>query len=271
MIASDPPPPARSPGTGDTGSEAGGTAGTARTAGTAGANGSATASAPRRALLTRLAQILVEFALFGVGLFVSAGTPAWWNAWLFLGLSVLIVVANGIYLLPRNPEVVVERGRGHAGTRTFDRVFAAGYTACFLALLVVAGLDGHRWRWATLGWIWVLVGAVVLCASDIPVAAAMAANRHLEQTVRIQHERDHRVVDTGPYRFVRHPMYAGMLAQLPATALLLGSAWALVPALGAAVAIVIRTLLEDRTLRRDLPGYAAYARQTRYRLVPRIW
>lgn len=224
-----------------------------------------------RGVLNRLSAILLEFTLFGVILFASAGTIAWLNGWSFLGLSILIVMANAAYLLPRNPEVIVERGRRHTGTRTFDSVIMSVYTAFYLALLVLAGLDAQRWDWAPLGWGWAVAGGAAMCVGAIPMAGAMGANRNLETSVRIQSDRGHEVATGGPYRFVRHPMYVGMLIQLPGMALLLGSAWALVPAFGAAVCMVVRTALEDRTLRRDLPGYREYAERTRYRLVPGVW
>jgi protein-S-isoprenylcysteine O-methyltransferase Ste14 len=215
--------------------------------------------------------LLVEFTLFGVILFTAAGTFRWANGWAFLGVSLVVVLANGAYVLPRNPEVIAERGRRHTGTRSFDPIVMSVYTLCYLALFVVAGLDAGRLHWAPLDAWWAVVGALLLAVATVPVAGAMAVNRNLEQTVRIQTERGHDVVTTGPYRFVRHPMYLAMLVQLPATALLLGSAWALIPAAGAALALVVRTALEDRTLIQDLPGYQDYARRTRYRLVPRIW
>ena len=221
-------------------------------------------------ILARLAQLLVQFTISAIVLFASAGTLAWPGAWTFVCLSLLLIVANGLYVLPRNPEVIVERGRRHTGTRRSDTAVMLGYTACYLAVFVVAGLD-RRYGWAPLALGWVLSGAVLLCLADVPVAAAMAVNRNLERTVRIQSERGHDVASTGPYRMVRHPMYLAMLIQLPATALLLGSAWALIPAAGAAVALVVRTVLEDRTLLHDLPGYTGYAARTTYRLVPGIW
>ncbi len=224
-----------------------------------------------RGILMRLAQLVVQYAVFGAILFTAAGTVAWPNAWAFLALALLIVLANAVYVLPRNPEVIVERGRRHSGTRHSDSVLMFGYTVCYLALFVVAGLDARRYAWAPLGAGWAVAAAVVLCLADIPAAGAMAANRNLERTVRIQSERGHTVATEGPYRFVRHPMYLGMLIQLPATALLLASTWALVPAAGAALALVARTAVEDRTLHRDLPGYATYQARTAYRLVPGVW
>jgi protein-S-isoprenylcysteine O-methyltransferase Ste14 len=225
----------------------------------------------RRGVAIRLVELVVEFALFGVVLFVAAGTIMWANGWAFLGVSLLVVLANAVYVLPRNPEVIVERGRRHTGTKSFDTIVMSVYTLFYVALLVVAGLDAGRLHWAPVGGGWAVLGALLMVVATVPVAGAMAVNRNLEQTVRIQSERGHDVVTTGPYQFIRHPMYLAMLVQLPATALLLGSAWAMIPAAGAAVALVVRTGLEDRTLNRDLPGYQDYARQTRYRLIPGIW
>jgi protein-S-isoprenylcysteine O-methyltransferase Ste14 len=99
----------------------------------------------------------------------------------------------------------------------------------------------------------------------------MAANRYLETTVRIQEERGHQVVNSGPYRFVRHPMYVGVILQFMALPMVLGSKWAFVPAGVVVLLFVIRTGLEDRTLRNELAGYAQYAESTRYRLLPGVW
>ena len=100
---------------------------------------------------------------------------------------------------------------------------------------------------------------------------AMLANPFFEKTVRIQEERGHHVATGGPYRFVRHPGYVAFILMGFALPLGVGSAWALVPAGLNAALIVARTALEDRTLRRELPGYAEYAQRTRYRLLPGVW
>jgi protein-S-isoprenylcysteine O-methyltransferase Ste14 len=225
----------------------------------------------RRGILRRLLGLVVQVVVLAVILFGAAGTVTWAGGWTFLAVSLLVILGTGAYVLPRNPEVIAERGRRHQGTRRFDTVVISAYTILYLALFVVAGLDAGRFRWAPLDRGWVLLGAVLMVLATVPVAGAMAVNRNLERTVRIQTERGHDVATAGPYRFVRHPMYLAMLVQLPATALLLGSLWAVVPAVCAAVTLVVRTALEDRTLRRDLPGYAHYARRTRYRLVPGVW
>jgi protein-S-isoprenylcysteine O-methyltransferase Ste14 len=225
----------------------------------------------RRAILRRFAQIVGQQVVVAILLFASAGTWAWPRAWLYLGLSVLLLAGIGAWVLPRNPEIVAERGRRHRGTRAFDKVVLAFYTAFIVLCYVVCGLDAVRFASAPLSWAWVLPGALLIAGGTVPIAAAMAVNRHLEQTVRIQADRGHEVVTNGPYRYVRHPMYLGLLPSFVGIPLLLGSAWGLVPAAACMATILVRTALEDRMLRRSLPAYDEYARRTRYRLFPGVW
>ena len=225
----------------------------------------------RKAILVRAGQLLLQEAITGVILFAVAGTWRWWRGWLYLGTSIALLVATTLYVLPRNPEIIAERGKRHQGTARFDKVIIGIYTATVAALIVVAGLDAVRFGWAPLGPVWALPGALLMALGMVPAAGAMAVNRHLEPTVRIQQERGHQVVTTGPYRYVRHPMYLGSLLQMAGMPMVLGSAWAAVCALATAISVIVRTALEDRMLQRDLPGYAEYARRTRYRLLPGIW
>jgi protein-S-isoprenylcysteine O-methyltransferase Ste14 len=224
----------------------------------------------RRGVLRRFAQLLVQRVVEGLVLFLCAGTVRWLGGWLYTGASVLLLAANAIYLLPRNPEIVVERGKRHEGTRGFDKVVLVFYTLSYLAVLVVAGLDA-RFAWAPLSPWWAAPGFALMALGMIPVAGAMAVNRNLEPTVRIQTDRGHAVATTGPYRWVRHPMYAGMLLSFPGGTLVLGSSWAFVPTALALAFLVVRTAFEDRMLREELPGYREYAQETRYRLVPGLW
>jgi protein-S-isoprenylcysteine O-methyltransferase Ste14 len=225
----------------------------------------------RRGVIRRAAQILATNAVTGIVLFASAGTVRWLGAWLYVGASVLLSVASGIYVTPRNPEVVLERGRIHEGTLRFDKVLLALCTLFLVATCVVAGLDARRFGWAPLDPIWAAPGLALMALSMIPTTSALAHNRNLEPTVRIQTDRGHQVVTTGPYRFVRHPMYVGMIVGLAVMPLVLGSAWSFVPAIAQIVCFVVRTALEDATLRRDLPGYVDYAARTRFRLLPGAW
>jgi protein-S-isoprenylcysteine O-methyltransferase Ste14 len=212
----------------------------------------------------------VVFAvLVGLALFLGAGTIRWVMAWFYVGLY-LLQQAILTLVLPR--ELLVERSAVQEGTKPWDRLLSTlSALALPLALYVVAGLD-HRYGWTSS--LAPALPATALGAMVLGMALtgwAMWANRFFSGTVRIQGERGHHVVTTGPYAYVRHPGYVGGILHHVAAPLVFGSAWALIPGVLGAAALVARTALEDRTLQEELPGYEAYARQTRDRLVPGVW
>jgi protein-S-isoprenylcysteine O-methyltransferase Ste14 len=138
-------------------------------------------------------------------------------------------------------------------------------------LVIVAGLD-HLFGWSGLFPVWLNLLGILLVAAGYALSAwALAENRFFSGVVRIQAERGHAVCDSGPYRFMRHPGYAGNLLALPGIVLALGSWWTLIPAAAALVIALVRTALEDRTLQEELPGYREYARRVRFRLFPGIF
>jgi protein-S-isoprenylcysteine O-methyltransferase Ste14 len=216
-------------------------------------------------------QRLVFFVLFAVVLFAVAGRLDWPQAWGYLAVTAVLEVANELVLWRLAPETLRRRGTSGSGVAGFDRVFAVLWLALLVVTAVVAGLDAGRFGWSSLpAWLFV-AGAAVLCAAEAFGTWAEVVNTHFEQFVRIQADRGHRVVSTGPYRVVRHPGYLAAIVGALVTPLLLGSAWAFAPAVAVAVLFVVRTGLEDAFLRRDLPGYAEYAARTRHRLVPFVW
>lgn len=224
-----------------------------------------------RPAIKRLVVLFVFTALWGALLFVSAGRVNWPGAWLYLALYCLNLAVNALVLAAVNPEVAAERGKKHEGTRRFDRVIGASYAVATFAIAVVAGLDAGRFAWSEVpfGAAWAGVALHVLGA--VPSTWAMGVNRFLETTVRLQHDRGHEVVVQGPYRMVRHPMYLGAILQNLGLPLILGSLWAYLPVGLIVGLLVVRTALEDVILRKELPGYEAYAHRTRYRLVPLVW
>lgn len=211
------------------------------------------------------------FGFFAAVVFWPAGTLDWPAGWLHYGIIVASLFGNYLYLRRANPAVIVHRMQLASATKRWDQVWLAVFTVLFLALYSVAGFDAVRYQWSSLSISWWPVGLVCWLGGNALLTWAMGVNPFFEKTVRIQTERNHRVIDTGPYAFVRHPGYLGFFGWLLSVPLMLGTAWALLPAGLAIVSVVVRTALEDRTLREELDGYEAYADRVRFRLLPGIW
>jgi protein-S-isoprenylcysteine O-methyltransferase Ste14 len=215
------------------------------------------------------AYLLVPLILFGIG-----RDWEWWQAWVFSLLATITGVGGRIAAERRHPGIMAERirfGRGQ-DVKRWDRVLAPlmGFSLLY-PLVVVAALD-HFFGWTTALSTWVNVVALIAVGLGYGLAVwALVENRFFSAMTRIQAERGHEVCDTGPYRYVRHPAYAGSILPLFVIGLALNSWWALVAGLFALAVSVVRTALEDRTLLKELPGYEEYASRVRYRLVPKIW
>jgi len=215
--------------------------------------------------------VLLWTLVWGAVLFGAAGRLDWERGWIYFGVSLFSLAVNSVVVFWKNPGLVAERWKRRKGTKPFDKVFIALYLPTVIALPLVAGLDAARFGWSQLPWDTVWPGVVLQLLAIPPMAWAMATNPHLETTVRIQHDRGHKVITTGPYAIVRHPMYLGAIPTLLGAPLVLGSKWAFAPAGFAVLLFVFRTAFEDRTLRQELPGYEEYAQRTRFRLVPGVW
>ncbi len=205
----------------------------------------------------------------GAILFISAGRVDWPMAWVYTLVS---AVDAGLLVMVVSPELMKERAHPKADAKAWDRVLARltgplGSTV----MLIVAGLD-WRFGWSLpVSFAWQAAGLVVFVLGMGLMTWAMIVNNFFSLVVRIQKDRGHTVVSSGPYAYVRHPGYVGgMLFQL-ATPVMLGAFWALVPAGLAACCILVRTALEDKTLQAELDGYQDYAARVRYRLLPGVW
>lgn len=212
---------------------------------------------------------LLRLAILGVP-FLFAGTVDWPGAWLFATVIAATILLNLAVMRRWNPSLLRARLESHAGTKTFDKVFGAVAALSIGAMLAVAGLD-HRFGWSRLTSATIYMGIALHFAGMIPITWTMAVNPFLETTVRIQSDRGHFAVRSGPYCVVRHPMYAGLLTALSGWPLIFGSVWSYLPGAILAVALVIRTVFEDRTLRSELDGYRDYTNRTPFRLVPMVW
>jgi protein-S-isoprenylcysteine O-methyltransferase Ste14 len=207
-------------------------------------------------------------------LLVCGGDFGWWQAWVFSVLLFVAGIGGRILAEKGHPGLLVERATSGKtlNAKPWDKVLAPLMAISLsFPLVIVAGLD-HRYEWTLLFPIWLNILGLVLIALGYAFAAwAFIENRFFSSTVHIQMDRGHSVCDSGPYRIVRHPGYAGNLLALAGIIMALNSMWTLIPVVAALVIAVIRTTLEDRTLQEELPGYREYARRVHFRLAPGIY
>ncbi len=219
-------------------------------------------------------RLIIAHLLIPLILWISGWDFGWWQAWTFSLLFFLFGIGGRMFAERRHPGLLAERANfeKNSDVKPWDKVLAPLMAlGIIFPLIIVAGLD-HRFKWSPEFPIWLNIIGFILCIFGYTFAAwALAENRFFSTMVRIQTDRGHVVCDSGPYRIVRHPGYAGSIPPLLGIVLALGSGWTLIPAAVAVIIIVIRTVLEDRTLQEELPGYREYAGRVRYRLVPGIF
>ena len=220
------------------------------------------------AVMKRMLQVLLTYLVLAALLFLSAGDLAWVWAWAYLGVGLGILIIN-VLILPA--ELIAERGQPRDNVKRWDRVLTSIAGLPTLAVPILAGLD-QRYEWSPqLVPAIHLIGLAFFALGQGLFSWAMASNKYFSTLVRIQTERGHTVATGGPYRFIRHPGYVGYSVSFLAMPLALGSLWAVIPAALMACLLVVRTSLEDRTLREELPGYEEYFERVRYRLLPGVW
>lgn len=208
--------------------------------------------------------------MLAVLLFLPAGRLDWVWGWALVGIMALWAAATGVVSVRRSPELLAERLGPREGAKRWDTAIMGIVGVLTLVRCVVAGLD-VRFGWTEVSLPLHVIALVVAALGYALVVWATAVNAYFSQIVRIQAERGHSVATGGPYQVVRHPGYVGTILFELAVPVMLGSWWALVPGGVNALLFVIRTALEDRTLREELAGYEDYARRVRYRLMPGVW
>jgi protein-S-isoprenylcysteine O-methyltransferase Ste14 len=222
-------------------------------------------------VISRIFQLLGMVLVQAILLFGCAGTLEWSAGWWYTGLYLAMLVAASLIMLPGRTEVIAERSRGARGARTWDLWVTRLVAIPTLGLLALAWLD-QRFGWTPPLPAWCrLLGALAFMAGYALVVWAMYANRFFSQVVRIQTERGHVAVTDGPYRIVRHPGYLGMILSMIGSVFLLDTLWGLICFVLYLALVITRTILEDRTLLAELPGYVEFATRTRYRLFPGLW
>lgn len=197
----------------------------------------------------------------------------WWQAWALAAANSLGFVLSRIVVSRRYPDLIRDRAGtlGHDGVKTWDKWLAPAMAFGSLVPPVIAALE-HLWtQTASAGLVTNLIGLGLIVLGYVLGTVAMLHNRFFAGQVRIQRERGHTVVSSGPYSVIRHPGYAGSLLANVGVPLLLDSLWAWAGVAALVVVTIVRTLLEDRTLQAELPGYRDYTQRVRFRLVPWIW
>ena len=220
-------------------------------------------------------RLLLRMCLFAVALMWPAGIWNWWEAWVMVGLWTIFGVLVTHYLLHHDPVLLDERLRLaplHKDQKTWDKVLMTLFLILGIALYIVPGFDVVRYGWSEPLPLWIKVIAIVIHFPCFYLLAwVMRENTYLSQVVKIDDERGHQVISTGPYAWVRHPMYTIIIVLLFAVPVALGSRYALILAVLLTLLLIVRTYFEDRTLHEELDGYAEYAQKTPYRLIPGIW
>jgi protein-S-isoprenylcysteine O-methyltransferase Ste14 len=217
-------------------------------------------------------QLVYLVLFFSLPLFLAAGTLAWPAGWIYLVLFFSFVFAITSWLFRHDPALLMERmTMSRPDQKSWDKVFLALAYVSFVAWLVLMALDAVRFHWSQMPTWLSVAGAIVLIYSFYLFFATFRENSYLSPVVRIQGDRGQTVVSTGPYHYVRHPMYAAALLFFLGTTLLLGSWYGLLLALLLVFLVAGRAVLEERTLRKELQGYDAYMTQVKYRLIPCVW
>ncbi len=239
---------------------------------TGGAPGETAMPDKKLTLRRAIAVFAIGYLVIGLALFLPAGTIQWPEAWLYLWMQIGYSAFIGTWLWKSNVGLLRERTRFLKGAKGWDKAFLLASIVPMFSIFVIAGLD-YRYGWSPVGPVAKAMAFGFLALSFLGIARVMKENTYLSRVVRIQTERGHKVITTGPYRYVRHPMYVSVIVMLLSLPFALGSLYALVPVGVLLGALLVRTHLEDNTLQAELEGYREYAQRTKYKnkIVPGVW
>ena len=227
---------------------------------------------PAKSALRKIFQAIIGIGILAALLFIPAGRLDWWIGWIMIGAYMITVYVGVAFIQKSDPELIAERQQVKADVKTWDKVITTLFSLVLIPMILVTSGFDQRMGWSTSFPLILQILALIsgmLCFALI--FWGMATNTHFESYVRIQTDRKHQTVTSGPYQYVRHPGYLGMALSALVIPLILGSWWALIPGGLAAILIILRTALEDKILQAELPGYKEYTQETRYRLIPGIW
>jgi protein-S-isoprenylcysteine O-methyltransferase Ste14 len=233
----------------------------------------ATSELQRTLMRKFIRRACLSLVFVGAILFGAAGTLNWPEAWIYLALAAAMTFGGGFWLARRDPALLSERlgSLFQRDQKAWDKALMVVMLASWIGWLILIGLDAGRYQWSDMPLALQVAGVALIGLGSYLVWLSLKANSYAAPVVKIQKGRGHSVATTGPYAYIRHPMYAGAILFIAGVPLLLGSWWGLVTGVGLVVIIAVRAVFEERTLAAELKGYADYAARIRYRLVPYLW
>ena len=216
-----------------------------------------------------LGGLLMLLLVMAALLFIPAWTLDYWQAWTFLVVYFASCLAISLYLMNADPKLLERRMSGgpFAEKEAAQKIIMVCASLGFIGLIAVPALD-HRFGWSRVPLYAVLAGHVLMLLGWLAIFFVFRANTFASATIELAS--DHKVISTGPYALIRHPMYAGGLVMLVGMPIALGSWWGVLVMVAIVPAVIWRLLDEEEFLVRNLPGYVEYQRKVRYRLIPRV-
>ena len=220
-------------------------------------------------------RLAVRMTLFAIALMWPAGTWHWWEAWILVGLWTVFGLVTTHYLIRHDPALLAERLKIvplHKDQKSWDKALMLLFFIAGIGLYLIPGFDVVRYQWSEPFPVWLRITAMLVhIPCFIFLGWVMRENTYLSQVVKIDKQRGHKVITTGPYALVRHPMYTVTIVLMYVVPVALGSKYALLIASFLTILLIVRTYFEDHTLYTELEGYPEYTKQTPYRLMPKVW
>lgn len=214
---------------------------------------------------------LIGTCLFFAIIFISAGRIDYWQGLVYVTIGLLMFLLN--YTAFRvDPELLNERKKPGEGTKKWDKTILGLSFLVTISMYIIAGLDSGRYHWSPdFHWCIYLIGIILTVLGQLLFLIAQKQNKFFSSTVRIQTDREHIVCEAGLYKIVRHPAYLGSIIQSIGFPFLFGSLWSIIPICFSIILLTTRTILEDKTLKKELKGYLEYSNKTRYKIIPYVW
>jgi protein-S-isoprenylcysteine O-methyltransferase Ste14 len=208
---------------------------------------------------------------FFIIIFISAGRVNYWQGLIYVLIGLIMFILN-YTVLRIDPELLKERSKSGEGTKKWDKLILGLSFLMTISMYIIAGLDSGRYHWSPeFHWSLYLTGIILTISGQLLFLLAQKQNRFFSSTVRTHINREQTVCETGLYKIVRHPAYLGSIIQSAGFPLLFGSLWSIIPISFLIILLILRTNLEDITLRNELKGYFEYVSKTRYKIIPYVW